>query len=183
MIPRIVAAIPGLILAIVGGLTRGYKKIYRVGRELVSGLWRGIKDRWSALVTDFKNLASGLVNGIKALFGIHSPSKVFAEMGKNIDEGFAKGIRDNIQMAEDAMDALNEAIAEPTYTAEPGVYSEDAAFDVLAMPDPAGSVQSDAGRDVTVILQLDRTQLARTVFRLNNEETQRVGVNLAGGFA
>lgn len=183
MIPRIVAAIPGLILAIVGGLTRGYKKIYRVGRELVSGLWRGIKDRWSALVTDFKNLASGLVNGIKSLFGIHSPSRVFAEIGKNIDEGFAEGIRANIQMAEDAMDALNDAITEPTYTTEPDAYSEDAAFDVLAMSDPVSSTQSDSGHDVTVILQLDRTQLARTVFRLNNEESQRVGVNLAGGFA
>jgi hypothetical protein len=38
-------------------------------------------------------------------------------------------------------------------------------------------------RDLTVILELDRMQLGKAVYRLNNEETQRVGVNLAGGFA
>ena len=37
-----------------------------------------------------------------------------------------------------------------------------------------------AARDLTVILELDRTQLGRAVYRLNKEETHRVGVNLAG---
>ncbi len=36
-----------------------------------------------------------------------------------------------------------------------------------------------AARSLTVILQMDRTELARTVYRLNNEETQRVGVRLS----
>lgn len=34
--------------------------------------------------------------------------------------------------------------------------------------------------DITVILQLNETELGRTVYRLNNKETQRVGVRLAG---
>lgn len=37
-----------------------------------------------------------------------------------------------------------------------------------------------ATHDITVILQLDRRELGRTVYTLNNEETQRVGVRLAG---
>ena len=36
-----------------------------------------------------------------------------------------------------------------------------------------------AGRQMTVILQLDRTELARTVFALNNSEVQRMGVRLS----
>ena len=36
------------------------------------------------------------------------------------------------------------------------------------------------GRQMTVILQLDRRELGRAVYQLNNEETQRVGVRLAG---
>lgn len=45
----------------------------------------------------------------------------------------------------------------------------------------AGAVSSasPAARNVTVILQLDRTELGRTVFQLNNAETQRVGTRLA----
>lgn len=35
-------------------------------------------------------------------------------------------------------------------------------------------------RPITVVLQLDRRELGRVVYKLNNEETQRVGVKLAG---
>lgn len=35
-------------------------------------------------------------------------------------------------------------------------------------------------RQMTVIFQLDRRELGRTIYQLNNEETQRVGVRLAG---
>lgn len=36
------------------------------------------------------------------------------------------------------------------------------------------------GRQMTVIFQLDRRELGRAIYQLNNEETQRVGVRLAG---
>lgn len=39
------------------------------------------------------------------------------------------------------------------------------------------------GRQMTVILQLDRRELGRAVYQLNNEEMQRVGVRLAGAKA
>ena len=35
-------------------------------------------------------------------------------------------------------------------------------------------------RQMTVVLQLDRRELGRAVYQLNNEESQRVGVRLAG---
>lgn len=35
-------------------------------------------------------------------------------------------------------------------------------------------------RPITVVLQVDRRELGRVVYKLNNEETQRVGVKLAG---
>jgi hypothetical protein len=38
-------------------------------------------------------------------------------------------------------------------------------------------------KQLTVILELDRMQLGKAVYMLNNEETQRVGVRLAGGYA
>ena len=36
------------------------------------------------------------------------------------------------------------------------------------------------GRQITVVMQLDHRELGRAVYSLNNEETQRVGVKLAG---
>ena len=37
-----------------------------------------------------------------------------------------------------------------------------------------------SGRQITVVMQLDHRELGRAVYNLNNEETQRVGVKLAG---
>jgi len=36
------------------------------------------------------------------------------------------------------------------------------------------------GGEQTVILQLDRDQLGKVVYKLNKAETRRIGVNLAG---
>jgi hypothetical protein len=43
--------------------------------------------------------------------------------------------------------------------------------------------RQEVPRMMTVILELDRMQLARAVYQLNNQETQRVGMKIAGGYA
>lgn len=106
-IPELVLAIPALITAIVGGIAQGIQEIVKIGGDLVAGLWQGIKGSWDGLVKNVKDLAGGLVDGIKGLFGIHSPSKVFAEIGKNLDAGLGKGIEDNFKFIDNAMDDLN----------------------------------------------------------------------------
>lgn len=44
-------------------------------------------------------------------------------------------------------------------------------------------VPRDQGRDITIILELDRQQFGKVVYKANNEETQRVGVRMATGGA
>lgn len=41
-------------------------------------------------------------------------------------------------------------------------------------------VPRDTGRDITIILELDRQQFARAIYNANKQETQRVGVQLSG---
>lgn len=41
-------------------------------------------------------------------------------------------------------------------------------------------VPRDTGRDITINLELDRQQFGKVVYKANNEETQRVGVNISG---
>lgn len=36
------------------------------------------------------------------------------------------------------------------------------------------------GRNITVVMQVDKREFARAVYTANNDETQRVGVRLAG---
>lgn len=51
-----------------------------------------------------------------------------------------------------------------------------------AVPGGAAIAPGSAGeREMTVVLELDRAQLARTVVKLYDEERARVGVRLTGG--
>jgi hypothetical protein len=155
----------------------------RAGLNLIKGLGNGLVQGAAWVIQKARDVASGVLNAVRSFFGIHSPSRVMMTVGRYIDEGLAEGISANVGMAKQAMDGLSDIISEPM--------EGDISFDVgsteseveqvLGTPDTA--IGTAEPRDVTVILQLDRTQLARTVFRLNNEETQRVGVSLSGGYA
>ena len=98
-------------------------------------------------------------------------------------EGMANGITDSLGMVEDAMDGLGDL-----------VYSEAPTTDLATETTTSTSSFGDSGqyfsvprqpeqRQINVILELDRMVLGRAVYVLNNEETQRVGVKLAGGYA
>ena len=182
IIASIIKAVPKIIASLVKSFGAGNAKMARAGLNLIKGLGRGLIEGASWVIQKAREVAGNILSAIKGFFGIHSPSKVMMTVGRYIDEGLAEGIRANVGMAKEAMDSLSNVVSEPMEF-DPLGFSEDAAFDILSTPDTVTSTRNDGSRDVTVILQLDRTQLARTVFRLNNEETQRVGVNLAGGFA
>ena len=57
-------------------------------------------------------LLEKLLDGLKNVFGIKSPSKVFAEMGMFLDLGLAKGIKDHSDSAYDAAQGLGDDTAE-----------------------------------------------------------------------
>ena len=68
----------------------------QVGKNIVDGLWNGLQRSWGSLQDWFFNAVSGLVDGIKGWLGIHSPSKVFANIGDfmalGLGEGFTKSM-------------------------------------------------------------------------------------------
>lgn len=65
-----------------------------VGQNLVAGINNGMGGSWSGLVNNVVNMANNLVSRIKSAFGIHSPSKVFAEIGGMLDAGLENGLKD-----------------------------------------------------------------------------------------
>lgn len=90
-IPQLVEQLPQIIDAIVEGLLDGIPSIVNVGKQMVFGLWDGIKSLGSWLGDQVGNFFGGIVGGIKSFLGIHSPSTVFADMGKNMALGLGKG--------------------------------------------------------------------------------------------
>lgn len=82
-----------------------------IGVNIVSGLWNGIKSGWTAMINKVKGLVNLLPKAVKTILGIHSPSKVFAEIGLNVCQGLANGITENAGLAEDAAQQMAGSVA------------------------------------------------------------------------
>ena len=85
-------------------------KIADVGGNIVSGIWNGISAKWDWLKDKVGGLFGDLVGGIKEKLGIHSPSKVFAEMGGFMSEGMAIGISEKAQLVDKQLSNLTDGI-------------------------------------------------------------------------
>lgn len=70
-----------------------------VGRNIASGLVNGISAGKDAVINKIKEIASGALDTIKKFFGIHSPSKVMAQMGTYMMQGWSIGMDKSSSMA------------------------------------------------------------------------------------
>lgn len=115
-LPQLVAMLPQIIEAIVNGLLDGIAEITTVGKDMVEGLWEGIKEQWSKLVENVTSLGKKLVEKVKGFFEIGSPSRLFAdEVGKWIPEGIAVGIEANADSVNGAIDDMvQDAMVSPS---------------------------------------------------------------------
>ena len=99
-IPQVISSlasnIPSIISGIVSALSAGLGAIRSVGANLLSGLWSGISDKAQWVYSQITGLGQGIINRVKSLFGIHSPSRVFAEIGENLAAGLGVGWEDEI---------------------------------------------------------------------------------------
>lgn len=78
-----------------------------LGTNIVLGIKNGIIDAASYIVDAIVGLCEGAWDAVCDFFGIESPSKLMKYAGKMVDEGFSLGITKNLDLVEDAMDALN----------------------------------------------------------------------------
>ena len=86
---------------------QGFNKIKQIGKDLVSGLWNGISDKFSWLTGKIKGFAKNVTDKLKGFFGIKSPSRVFRDqIGKMLAEGVAVGITDKESKAVEAAEKM-----------------------------------------------------------------------------
>lgn len=94
----------GTIVDIIKGITdvfKGLSNIFReiangtdwgtIGQMLMEGLVNGIVSFVSWAWGKIKEIFSGIIDVVKGIFGIHSPSTVFAEIGGFLVQGFLGG--------------------------------------------------------------------------------------------
>lgn len=94
IIVEIVKAVPLIIGGIVDAFGSLMGSIIEIGGNLLKGIWEGITGAASWLWDQVSGFFGGLVDGICDFLGIHSPSTVFADMGKNMALGIGEGFDD-----------------------------------------------------------------------------------------
>lgn len=118
-IPTLIANIPQICKAIFDVFTAF--RWLDIGKFIVDGLWNGITTGWTALIGKVKDLVNLLPRTVKTILGIHSPSKVFDEIGMNICKGLAQGLTTNEKLAKDAAAQVVASVTNTATTLADGI--------------------------------------------------------------
>lgn len=89
----IVTTIRSLWEKISTSFAQSFECMKEIGRRLVEGLWSGISAMTNWIGERINDFVNGITDKFKSLFGIASPSRVFAEMGKMNVLGLEKGMK------------------------------------------------------------------------------------------
>jgi hypothetical protein len=103
-----VTRLPGQILAAVA---HAGEWLLNAGKDIVTGLINGILHMGEAARKAVTDLAGNMVKGALGIFGIHSPSSVFAGMGRNMMAGLGQGITDGAGHAHAALANVSKGLS------------------------------------------------------------------------
>jgi len=160
------------IIKIIGD-TLSPSNLMRIGTDVVKGLWQGIQDMGGWLKDKIVGFVKDIIPGpIKSALGIHSPSKVAAELGKQVPAGLAQGIEGASGLVENA--ATNMANSALAGIGSP-VVNANAAFTTGGnSPLSLGGGGTTVGSIYVTLASADAT---KEFFRQLNQDT----MNLANG--
>ena len=102
-IPDLTSVLPQVVAAILSGFSSAVSGVFEIGKNIVMGLWDGIKSMGSWIAEQIGDFLGGIVDGAKDLLGIHSPSRVFAGIGKNMALGLGDGWEDSFGRVRDGI--------------------------------------------------------------------------------
>lgn len=164
---HITAAVPRLVETIVRGFLAAVKSYWDIGKSIVDGIRQGITEQWQRLKSDVSNLFTGLVSWIKNLLGIHSPSRVFADIGQNMAAGIGDGWASTIG---DINRQIGESL-QPQYVVGvdmQGLYAQSATLQAAAAPGTGGDIAA-------VIERMDHLERAITGMQIYMDGDALVG--------
>ena len=89
-------SIPDKLKSMAEGIVNVFKslpeKMLNVGKNIITGLWDGIKGLKDWVISKVTALGKSILKGIKNVLGIHSPSTEFALVGKYSVLGFTEAL-------------------------------------------------------------------------------------------
>lgn len=171
-------------LSMVQKLKDGFNKVVEVGRFIVEGIWSGIQKAKDWLLDRIKSFASTITDGIKAFFGIESPSKVMRdEVGKYLAQGIGVGFNKE----------MTHVISDMTATARQITDAISTELDVNAMPHVKSAITSQnyyttksysnttevVKQPSNVTLVMDKKKLGEIMVPVMAERNKVLGVSLS----
>lgn len=122
-----------------GGLADSFMSI---GSDIVNGMIRGIESQYGALKEAVTGMGGASVDWLKEKLGIHSPSRVFEQLGAYTMQGFEQGLLGNTGGALSAMGEAAKKIA-----------AVGAGIAISAAPVAATAGQSKGGDTYQITIQ------------------------------
>lgn len=121
-LPELLRGTLALVDAIISAFLDSLPDIIEVGKDIVRGLWEGIKLMASWIGEKVSGFVGGLVDGVKGVLGIHSPSRVFAGIGQNMALGLGQGFKKQMQsVTAGIQDAIPTPTVDTVYNAAAGL--------------------------------------------------------------
>ena len=172
-LPTLIKQVPTIIAELVNGFVEGLPDIIDVGKQIIEGLWEGITSMASWIGDKVSGFVGGLVDDVKGVLGIHSPSRVFAGIGENMALGLGEGWDDEYgRISKNIKSGLDFGTASVDF-ASSGIGS-------MSKSISGGIANSDASGDIVINItqEVGGAAVARKQYRYNLAEAQRRGVSL-----
>lgn len=167
-LPQIVRSVLDMMATIVKTFVSSLPDIVDVGKQIVKGLWEGIKAMGSWIKNKVGSFFSGIVSGVKSKLGIHSPSRVFAGIGENMALGLGEGW-------DNEYDSIKRGITGGLAFGTAQIGAEQSFGGQMRS---ALSSLGNGGGDITIVVQsvLDGKIIGESVSKYNRQMQRAMGV-------
>jgi hypothetical protein len=182
-VPKILGKLGPALLSLgpemVSTIQRMVPQLLAAGGDLIGGLVRGLWSRAGSVGQTLLNIAGNAISSFKSFLGIHSPSRVFSELGAFTVKGFVKGVDQTERLAVRSMASLSDSVA--------GAFVPQLAGPELQLHGSAGSAGSAGaaagGRVYQITLQTlaPSAEVGRAVIDAIRAYETTVTVPVAGG--
>ena len=87
-----------------------HNEAWNIAGDTVRGFIGGLDASQSTLTSELENLLGGVLNTMRAVLGVHSPSTITATMGADLVAGLRVGVTDNVGEAEAALRQASQTL-------------------------------------------------------------------------
>lgn len=167
--------------------------LFAIGKNIVQGLINGISNMVGAVGRAIGKVADTVTGGIRKVLGIHSPSKVLTQLGIYTGQGFANGISNMVGTVSKVAAQLADAAVVDVPTFDLGGFgnmhfstAEQLMGGSLATAPNSQTInnytttnqtqqvmEQVASRPITVVSQIDGTEVARATVKPMDEQLGR----------